>query len=61
MCHEGQPVTGTAIVEQVWKLNFDTMTNVVDVYITSVDGKRTTGKGIAARCPPDGVTALKCR
>jgi DNA-binding response OmpR family regulator len=28
----GQPVTRTAIVE-VWKLNFDTMTNVVDVYI----------------------------
>jgi two-component system OmpR family response regulator len=33
MRHAGQPVTRTAIVEQVWKLNFDTMTNVVDVYI----------------------------
>jgi DNA-binding response OmpR family regulator len=31
MRHAGQPVTRTAIVEQVWKLNFDTMTNVVDV------------------------------
>jgi hypothetical protein len=30
--HEDQAVTRTAIVEQVWKLNFDTMTNVVDVY-----------------------------
>ncbi len=33
MMHRGQPVSRTAIVEQVWKLNFDTMTNVVDVYI----------------------------
>ncbi len=33
MLHRGQPVSRTAIVEQVWKLNFDTMTNVVDVYI----------------------------
>jgi DNA-binding response OmpR family regulator len=33
MRHQGQPVTRSSIVEQVWKLNFDTMTNVVDVYI----------------------------
>jgi two-component system OmpR family response regulator len=33
MRHEGQPVSRTSIVERVWKLNFDTMTNVVDVYI----------------------------
>jgi DNA-binding response OmpR family regulator len=33
MRHEGQPVSRTTIVEQVWKLNFDTLTNVVDVYI----------------------------
>lgn len=33
MMHGGQPVSRAAIVEQVWKLNFDTMTNVVDVYI----------------------------
>src|SRR5690242_20096847 len=33
MRYEGQPVSRSAIVEQVWKLNFDTMTNVVDVYI----------------------------
>jgi DNA-binding response OmpR family regulator len=31
--HAGQPVSRTAIVEQVWKLHSDTMTNVVDVYI----------------------------
>src|ERR1700736_6836299 len=33
MRHAGQPVSRLAIVEQVWKLNCDTMTNVVDVYI----------------------------
>jgi DNA-binding response OmpR family regulator len=33
MMHRNQPVSRTAIVEQVWRLNFDTMTNVVDVYI----------------------------
>jgi DNA-binding response OmpR family regulator len=31
--HAGQQVSRTAIVEQVWKLHSDTMTNVVDVYI----------------------------
>jgi DNA-binding response OmpR family regulator len=33
MRHQGQAVTRSTIVAQVWKLNFDTMTNVVDVYI----------------------------
>ena len=33
LMHRGQAVSRSAIVEQVWKLNFDTMTNVVDVYI----------------------------
>jgi DNA-binding response OmpR family regulator len=43
MRHEGQPVSRTAIVEQVWKLNFDTMTNVVDVYITYLRRKVDSG------------------
>jgi two-component system, OmpR family, copper resistance phosphate regulon response regulator CusR len=43
MRHAGQPVTRTAIVEQVWKLNFDTMTNVVDVYINYLRRKVDTG------------------
>src|ERR1700731_5338945 len=43
MRHAGQPVTRTAIVEQVWKLNFDTMTNVVDVYINYLRRKMETG------------------
>jgi DNA-binding response OmpR family regulator len=43
MRHEGQPVSRTAIVEQVWKLNFDTMTNVVDVYINYLRRKLDSG------------------
>ena len=43
MQHEGQPVSRTAIVEQVWKLNFDTMTNVVDVYINYLRRKVDSG------------------
>jgi DNA-binding response OmpR family regulator len=43
MRHVGQPVTRTAIVEQVWKLNFDTTTNVVDVYINYLRRKVDMG------------------
>jgi len=43
MLHAGQPVTRTAIVEQVWKLNFDTMTNIVDVYINYLRRKMDSG------------------
>jgi len=43
MRHAGQPVARTAIVEQVWKLSFDTMTNVVDVYINYLRRKVDTG------------------
>jgi two-component system OmpR family response regulator len=43
MRHEGQPVSRTAIVEQVWKLNFDSMTNVVDVYINYLRRKVNSG------------------
>jgi two-component system, OmpR family, copper resistance phosphate regulon response regulator CusR len=45
MRYAGQPVTRTAIVEQVWKLNFDTMTNVVDVYINYLRRKVDKGYG----------------
>src|SRR5258706_10248211 len=44
MRHEGQPVSRASIVEQVWKLNFDTMTNVVDVYINYRSEERRVGK-----------------
>jgi DNA-binding response OmpR family regulator len=43
MRHEGQPVSRTAIVEQVWKLNLGTMTNVVDVYINYLRRKVDSG------------------
>jgi len=43
MRHEGQPVSRASIVEQVWKLNFDTMTNVVDVYINYLRRKVDSG------------------
>ena len=43
MRYAGQPVTRTAIVEQVWKLDFDTTTNVVDVYINYLRRKVDTG------------------
>src|SRR6266446_4700133 len=43
MRHEGQPVSRTAIVEQAWKLSFDTMTNVVDVYINYLRRKVDSG------------------
>jgi DNA-binding response OmpR family regulator len=43
MCHAGQPVSRPAIVEQVWKLNCDTMTNVVDVYINYLRRKVDVG------------------
>lgn len=43
MCNAGQPVSRTAIVQQVWKLNFETVTNVVDVYINYLRRKVDTG------------------
>src|ERR1700730_18039906 len=43
MRHAGQPVSRSAIVEQVWKLNCDTMTNVVDVYINYLRRKVDVG------------------
>ena len=43
MRQAGRPVPRSAIVEQVWKLNFDTMTNVVDVYINYLRRKVDSG------------------
>jgi DNA-binding response OmpR family regulator len=31
--HSGHPVSRSTIVEQVWRLNVETMSNVVDAYI----------------------------
>ena len=43
MIHRGQAVSRSAIVEHVWKLNFDTMSNVVDVYINYLRRKIDSG------------------
>lgn len=43
MRHDGQPVMRTSIVELVCKLNFDTMANVVDVYINYLRRKVDSG------------------
>lgn len=43
MRNEGQPVTRNSIVEQVWRLNLDNMTNVVDVYINYLRRKVDSG------------------
>src|SRR5579864_2978340 len=39
MVNHGRPVTRTMMIENVWHLNFDTMTNIVDVYINYVRRK----------------------
>jgi DNA-binding response OmpR family regulator len=43
MRNAGRPVSRSAIVEQVWKLKGDTMTNVVDVYINYLRRKVDNG------------------
>ena len=43
MRNEGRPVSRNTIVEQVWRLNFDTATNVVDVYINYLRRKVDSG------------------
>ena len=43
MRHSGQPVPRSVIVEQVWKPNLSTMTNVVDVYINYLRRKVDSG------------------
>ena len=42
MRNEGQRVTRSQIIEHVWNLSFDTMTNVVDVYINYLRKKIDT-------------------
>jgi two-component system copper resistance phosphate regulon response regulator CusR len=43
MSHEGRPVSRSSIVQNVWKLEFDTSTNVVDVYINYLRRKVDSG------------------
>jgi DNA-binding response OmpR family regulator len=43
MRHAGNPVSRSTIVEQVWRLNVETMTNVVDVYVNYLRRKVDSG------------------
>jgi len=43
MCNAGRAVTRMQIVENVWRLSFDPMTNIVDVYINYVRKKMDAG------------------
>lgn len=43
MRHEGEIVTRTMIIEHVWDYNFDSMSNIVDVYVTAI--RRKVDKG----------------
>jgi DNA-binding response OmpR family regulator len=43
MCNATQPVTRAQIVENVWHLSSDTMTNIVDVYINYLRKKIDAG------------------
>jgi two-component system copper resistance phosphate regulon response regulator CusR len=43
MRNSGHKVSRAMIVEHVWNLNFDTMTNVVDVYINYLRKKVDEG------------------
>jgi DNA-binding response OmpR family regulator len=43
MCNAGRAVTRMQIVENVWHLSFDTMTNIVDVYINYLRNKVDAG------------------
>ena len=45
MLNAGRRVTRTMIIEHVWNLSFDTMTNVVDVYINYLRKKMDEGFG----------------
>jgi DNA-binding response OmpR family regulator len=63
MSHQGQAVSRAAIVEHVWNLNFDSTTNVVDVYINYLRRKVDSGydralirtiRGVGYQIGPNG-------
>jgi len=43
MRNAGRPVTRAMLIERVWNLHFETMTNVVDVYINYLRKKIDQG------------------
>jgi DNA-binding response OmpR family regulator len=63
MSHQGHAVSRAAIVEHVWNLNFDSTTNVVDVYINYLRRKVDSGydralirtiRGVGYQIGPNG-------
>jgi DNA-binding response OmpR family regulator len=55
MCHAGRRVTRPQIIEHVWNLSFDTMTNVVDVYINYLRKKVDEGSERKLICTVRGI------
>ncbi len=45
--HAGQPVTRTMIAQQVWEMDFDSCTNVIDVYVRGL--RRKIDEGFASK------------
>lgn len=45
MCNAGRSVSRSMLIENVWNLSSDTMTNVVDVYINNLRKKIDEGFG----------------
>jgi DNA-binding response OmpR family regulator len=44
MRHPGRVLTRTMIIEHVWNYNFDTMTNIIDVYVNYLRKKIDTDR-----------------
>ena len=65
MRNAGQPMTRTQIIEHVWNLSFDTMTNVVDVYINylrkKVDRFRTANSSTRSAASATSFREMKTR
>jgi len=47
MRHAHRPVTRTMIIEHVWDIHFDSVSNVVDVHINSLRNKIDKGRNVA--------------
>ena len=47
MRHSDRPVTRSMIIEHVWDLNFETISNIVDVHINTLRQKLDRGFGVA--------------
>jgi two-component system OmpR family response regulator len=47
MRHADRPLTKTMIIEHVWDIHFDSISNVVEVHINSLRNKVDKGFGIA--------------